>query len=308
MYYIVNETNQIIAADESLLTFCGFTHINELNLNITLEKVIFDTTSNNQLNIIQGTNTQSFSINYTPLSSLLGQLTLITLDATKEIIKHTTPDDIDIDSLLIKADTPKETITIIDTIENELEIEESFINDLQIRYGIIMDPSNETITINRVPQQIYKTIDSASKIIITSYRNSCFIPDITDQMYATISENHHISINPGSEQIRTRMNIAKTDIIAQIRTAIEKLGITSELSDNFESTDNFTTKITKSLINTIDKYISSSSLQKYFNINQFDIQVFENSLLVDFPPLIITVDNKDNYTITNNFNLVMHID
>ena len=155
MYYIVNETNQIIAADESLLALCGFTHINDLNSNITLEKIIFNTNSNNQLNITQNMHTQSFSISYTTLSSLLGQLTLITLETSKEVKNSTMQNDIDIDTLLIKADTPKETINFIDTIENELEVDESNIDIKdEVSTHTDLDTSDIVIDIEKVSQEI----------------------------------------------------------------------------------------------------------------------------------------------------------
>jgi len=112
MYYIVNETNQIIAADESLLTLCEITHINELNSNITLEKLTFQSIVDNQLVITQDINSHTFSIKQTPLSSLLGKLTLITLQSektTNNAIK-TNFDKINIDDLIIKTSNPLNTV------------------------------------------------------------------------------------------------------------------------------------------------------------------------------------------------------
>ncbi len=42
MYYILNETNQIIAADDNLLNLCGLSHIDELSLKLALGNINFD--------------------------------------------------------------------------------------------------------------------------------------------------------------------------------------------------------------------------------------------------------------------------
>jgi len=55
MYYILNEINQIVAADDNLLALCGLSHIDELSLKIALgdkkfalsEENIIITTNNN---------------------------------------------------------------------------------------------------------------------------------------------------------------------------------------------------------------------------------------------------------------------
>ena len=79
MYYLLNQTNQIIAADEQLLSLCGVSHIDELSSKIILGDTVFDLTEE-QLTI---NNDNSYVVSKTSLSSMLGDLTLVTL-ATKE--------------------------------------------------------------------------------------------------------------------------------------------------------------------------------------------------------------------------------
>ena len=83
MYYILNETNQIIAADDNLLALCGLSHIDELSLRIALGDTKFDLSEDN---LIINTNNvdETFSISKTSLSSMLGHLTLVTLQVEKE--------------------------------------------------------------------------------------------------------------------------------------------------------------------------------------------------------------------------------
>ena len=83
MYYILNGTNQIIAADDSLLALCRVKDINELYLQVAKKETVFDTLSSTNLTLQTLDNSKSFTISKTSLSSLIGSLTLISLD--KEI-------------------------------------------------------------------------------------------------------------------------------------------------------------------------------------------------------------------------------
>jgi len=84
MYYILNGTNQIIAADDELLELCAVTHINELYLNIALKKLRFDNISSKNLTIKMSDISHHFSISKTTLSSLIGHLTIVSCAAKIE--------------------------------------------------------------------------------------------------------------------------------------------------------------------------------------------------------------------------------
>ncbi|HEY9191172.1 MAG TPA: hypothetical protein VIM88_09940 [Sulfurovum sp.] len=84
MYFILNETNQIIAADTDLLELCGLTHIDQLNLNIALGKTKFDHTSEENLVITEEDNDTSYPMSKVSLSSMLGHLTLVDLKRPEE--------------------------------------------------------------------------------------------------------------------------------------------------------------------------------------------------------------------------------
>ena len=80
MYYILNETNQIIAADKSLLELCGLSHIDELSLKIALGDTKFDLSEED----IIINNDKNFPISKTSLSSMLGHITLVEIQAEAE--------------------------------------------------------------------------------------------------------------------------------------------------------------------------------------------------------------------------------
>lgn len=84
MYYILNETDQIIAADDTLLTLCNVTDVSGLSSKVTLGDTTF--TSQNEANVTITTNDseQTFSVSKTSLSSILGHMTLVELDESQE--------------------------------------------------------------------------------------------------------------------------------------------------------------------------------------------------------------------------------
>jgi hypothetical protein len=108
MYYILNETNKIIAADDSLLSLCGVTHIDDLSINIAKETTTFTNPTVDTISIVTTSNEEIFDITKTSLSSFLGQLTLVEI-ATQE------------KSMLKEVE--KEESIILDTMDEELAID-----------------------------------------------------------------------------------------------------------------------------------------------------------------------------------------
>ena len=83
MYYILNETNQIVAADDNLLALCGLSHIDELSLKIALGDTKFDLSEENII-ITTDNSDKTFSMSKTSLSSMLGHITLVEIQAEEE--------------------------------------------------------------------------------------------------------------------------------------------------------------------------------------------------------------------------------
>ncbi len=82
MYYILNETNQIIAADDNLLALCGISHIDELSLKIALGDTKFDLSEENII-ITTDNNDKTFPMSKISLSSMLGHITLVEIQERK---------------------------------------------------------------------------------------------------------------------------------------------------------------------------------------------------------------------------------
>lgn len=79
MYYILNETDQIIAADDNFLTYCGVNHIDELSVKIAKGDMTFTTNENETITLNLNDEEETFPISTITLSSLLGHLTLVSV-------------------------------------------------------------------------------------------------------------------------------------------------------------------------------------------------------------------------------------
>lgn len=105
MYYILNETNQIIAADTDLLGLCGLAHIDELTLSIALGETKFDLVSKENLVITAEGINKTYPASKTSLSSMLGHLTLVEVKTSEEKTEENIISlDLDSESLSINTD------------------------------------------------------------------------------------------------------------------------------------------------------------------------------------------------------------
>jgi len=142
MYYILNETNQIIAADDNLLTLCGVSHINELSSKIIKNDIQLDLISNDAVTLKTENDEETFTITKTYLSSMLGQLTLVNIQTEEQETETSIEDNSmgTIDSSLYEAenldeddvlttlnldDTPITIDSATDAINDDIGIEES---------------------------------------------------------------------------------------------------------------------------------------------------------------------------------------
>lgn len=124
MYYILNETDQIIAADDHLLGLCAASNINELSSALAVGNIEFDLSETN-LNMRIGTSDKMFSISKTSLSSMLGQLTLVELAEEENALAELPLDDtiedlgpLDLDSDLIGSEREE--------VSDEMSLEDAF--------------------------------------------------------------------------------------------------------------------------------------------------------------------------------------
>ena len=134
MYYILNETDQIIATDKNLLELCGVSHIDELSLKIALGDTKFDSSETN-ITITTDQNDTTFPITKTSLSSMLGRITLVELQEEEEKVEEE-----DLSALTL--DDTVENIAPLD-IEESSEEKEVAIEDNEL-FDLVMEEETES--------------------------------------------------------------------------------------------------------------------------------------------------------------------
>ena len=107
MYYIVNHTEDIIAADDALLAMLSVNTIGELHKKIALNDIAFTTGGDNALEIKTAMHTNAYEMKSHTLNSILGEMTLITLEAQEAVVTTDEP-------FSIINDEPEESISIIE--------------------------------------------------------------------------------------------------------------------------------------------------------------------------------------------------
>jgi len=148
MYYILNETNQIIAADDNLLELCGLSHIDELSLQIALGDTKFDLSEKNII-ITNNNSDKTFSMSKTSLSSMLGHLTLVEIQVEKEKTKE---DDLSVLTLddtvgsIAPLDLDSDLISIKSDIEDISDETEVALDDNELFDLALEDETEETDT------------------------------------------------------------------------------------------------------------------------------------------------------------------
>ncbi len=147
MYYILNETDQIIAADDNLLTLCNVTDVSGLSSTMTQSQ------DKENVTITANGSEQTFSVSKTSLSSIQGQMTLVELDEAQE-----------------SEDAINEEL-LFDTIDDTEEVKfEPLDLDEEVSFDISTDKSDddlfeidEAIEEESIPE-VENTIDQADEI------------------------------------------------------------------------------------------------------------------------------------------------
>jgi HPt (histidine-containing phosphotransfer) domain-containing protein len=121
MYYILSETNQIIAADDSVLSLCGVAHIDELASSIIKGDTVFDVISDEKLVIKAENIHETFTLSKASLSSMLGQLTLVTLSTQDEEVASLS---LIKDEDIVISPSSEDEINNIDIINSAIDSEE----------------------------------------------------------------------------------------------------------------------------------------------------------------------------------------
>ncbi len=198
MYYILNETNQIVAADDNLLELCGLSHIDELSLKIALGDTKFDLSEENII-ITTDNSDKTFSMSKTSLSSMLGHITLVEIQAEEEKAEE---DDL---SVLTLDDTVESIAPLgVEDISEETEIA---IDDNELFDLVVEDETESKID----------TVEDSLNVITED-------TDILD-LGLSDKESEVIHDKPVSEDT--------AEILVDINKVCQQIGVSHEDYDTF---------------------------------------------------------------------------
>jgi hypothetical protein len=232
MYYILNETNQIIAADENLLELCGVSHIDELSLNIALSDTKFDLSETN-ITITTNHNDTIFPVSKTPLSSLLGSITLVEIQAEEE--KAVAEED---DLSLLPLDDTAENIESLG-IEESSEEKEVAIEDNEL-FDLVMEEETESISpldIEDTNKETEIAIEDNElfDLIIEEERESI---ETVEEPLDTMTEDTDIldlGLSEKEEEVATEKSAVEesAEIVIDIDKVCQQIGVSHEDYDTF---------------------------------------------------------------------------
>lgn len=227
MYYILNETDEIIAADNNFLALCNVTDVSGLSSKVSMEENVTVTTDDSK---------KTFSISKTSLSSTMGQMTLIELGEeqdSEEISFDLSTDEIDsdlfeINDTVVEESTPEpekvdidETFDLLGSTEENLDLEVISEDETEDDGEIIVDISKISQMIG-ISEDDYKEflneyIDAAIDLESELQSDDASKRNNAVESLSNLSEVLHL---PEIGQIMSAVKTSDTD--AQ-RTAIELL-------------------------------------------------------------------------------------
>jgi len=280
MYYILNETNKIIAADDSLLEFCGLSHIDELSLKIALGDIKFDSPSQTELIITTGNNDKTFSVSKSSLSSMLGHLTLVTVQAEEKSKESSISLDLDSDLISIGSET-EDTFKEPEIIEDDNDLfdlvsEEKAEENLEkIEESLdLLSEDTETYDLGISEDKSETFIDDTAEILIDIDRISQQI-GVSHEDYDTFL-NEYIDTALGLEQdLQSSDKDKRTNAVATLShlSDVLQLPVIGSLIGKISSASADTQReAVESFYAALSRLTTSSNVQKEEKLDLFDIE------------------------------------
>ncbi len=229
MYYILNETNQIIAADDNLLALCGLSHIDELSLKIALGDTKFNL-SGESIIINNDTIDKTFPISKTSLSSLLGHITLVEIQAEEE--KAAAEDDLSVLTL----DDTAESIAPLD-MEEISEATEIAIDDNEL-FDLVREEETESSV--ETLEEPLDTITEDTDILdlgLSDKEEEIAIDKVEESLDVTTEDTEILDLGLSDKEEEVIIDKAVADDTAEILVDIDKvcqqIGVSHEDYDTF---------------------------------------------------------------------------
>jgi len=205
MYYILNETGQVIAADEIFMSHCGVSDVSGLSSKVNVGDTAFTSQDENSVTITSDGTEQTFSASKTTLSSILGSMTLVAL---KEERTTESNDGISTDAFLLD--------TLDERTEEKLEA-----LDLDEAISFDTPAEKEDITFDTHNDQneteLFEIMDSLNEDLVDQKQEA--VPLDTDELFTLMEDNANVS--------EERME-DESEIVVDIANNSQDIGISDE--------------------------------------------------------------------------------
>lgn len=237
MYYVLNQTHQLIAADEALLSLCGVTHIDDLSSKLIKNEINFQISDDADITIILEDTEKQFTVKKTALSSLLGDIVLVEVLAEEDTqkIPSATQDDeetVRLDSMM--HEESNEDVSISD--EDDIKTEEApLLSDTSADFTFGDDVAIDDDIMTLKDEDVNKDIATQSPVDVEEDNDTEFFDILSDETQKSTTEE---SVDEGftiSEDTEDTFDISaevSSDEILEINIDVPKLsqeiGISTE--------------------------------------------------------------------------------
>ena len=147
MYYIINQNNQIVATDPSLLALLEVANIDELYKKIALGDIKFSfSAEDGKVTLTTGQNEETYDVKHNDLSGMLGDITLVQVQTSPEESMLIDDDTASLEDLLAIETAEENEISILDDTPEEVhyaDTEKSEIEDNNELFDLILPNAPE---------------------------------------------------------------------------------------------------------------------------------------------------------------------
>ena len=311
MHYILNQHHQIIAADSDILALCEAKHLDDLLLQIIKNEIHFTDLSPESIAIKTDTTEHIFSTEKTILSSMLGEMTLITLSSRiannkeEEDIFSTLEDTRTDDEPQSETDETSTKATSLNSIDNKDTTEDT---DTIPAFPLLKEDtieSNVADATDEVSEDTTKALDTLSELSLLKEESvESDTIDISDEGLKDTSEELNDTLSELSllkEEATQSDAIEATDEISEKTTealddTLSELSLLKEevaQSDTAENTDEISEETTEALDDTLSEI---SLLKEEVDIEDTSEENLEEDITIDIEKISQTIGiSTDDY-------------
>jgi len=233
MYYIVNQTDHIIAADSDFLKLLSASNIDDLHKNIALGTIEITSPLGNGTSITVSGETSSYSSTSHTLSGILGELTLVEISEVQE--KETTLDSEPItynDEISLLDDEPITFNDITPEVEVTQKGEISILEDDE-PFDLILEEETATKITPLDDSPIYIDIKEISqKIGISSDDYNDFLNEYIDTALTLEEDLNSSEEKQKSHAIDTLSHLSNVLYLPVITDIVEKIQNSNDDAQN----------------------------------------------------------------------------